>query len=51
MFARKTLLYLENCKKQRKGIRLHCNINKLHGFQQVLRERAFANTRIIFKIA
>lgn len=47
---RKTLMYLGNCKKQKKGIRLHCNINKLHGFQQALREEAFA-VRIIFKIA
>lgn len=44
-------MYLGNRKKQNKGMSSHCNINKLPGFQQTLREGVFANVRIIFKIA
>lgn len=44
-------MFLGNYKKQKKGIRLHCNINKLLGFQQALKEGAFANVMVIFKIA
>lgn len=44
-------MFLGNYKKQKKGIRLHCNINKLLGFQQALKEGAFANVMTVFKIA
>lgn len=50
-FARKTLMNWGNCKKQKKGMQWHCHISKQHGFQQALREGAFANVRIIFKTA
>lgn len=50
-FARKTLMNWGNCKKQKKGMQLHCHISKQHGFLQALREGAFANVRIIFKTA
>lgn len=42
--------YLGNCKKQKKGTSLHCNINKLLCFQHALRQEAFTNVRIFFKI-